>query len=436
MATIEGGPGGSDGSGDGPLSAGERAELLALRSRFPARHRLRSFFSALLITLAVVLAPLSAVAVWAADQMGDTDRFVSTMSPLASDPHVQAAVTDRVTDAVVQYVDLDALLAGVTPGDRPEVKAALGTLSGPISSGLKDVVHGTVASFVSSDAFRTIWTQLNRQAHGAFTGALTGDSDTAVRVKGDAVVLDLAPVVAQVKQQLVDRGVGIASKIPAVHAKYTLVQSRDVKRVKTGFRLLQEMGNWLTPLTVVLAAAGVLLAGRRRRALVAAALGIAAGVAVLGIALTVFRIIYLDHLPTGVDDNAAAAVYDQLVRLLRSSVRMVVVLGIVVAVGAWLSGAGRWAVRSRTMWESGIAAVRGAAGVTTTGPVGPWVHRHRGWLRWGTVLVAAVVLALWSYPTGMVIFWIAVVVLAALAVIEFLDDTEASDSGPAVKTPA
>ncbi|WNI15910.1 hypothetical protein [Actinacidiphila sp. ITFR-21] len=86
-----------------------------------------------------------------------------------------------------------------------------------------------------------------------------------------------------------------------------------------------------------------------------------------------------------------------------------ITLGVVVAVGAWLSGPGRWAGRVREMWESVIAAVREGTGVTSTGSVGRWVHRCRRALRWGAVLVAAVVLVLWSYPTGWVVFWIAVV---------------------------
>ena len=410
-------------SGPGrPLSDDERAELAALRSRFPARHRLRSALSAVLIVLAAVLAPLSAVAVWVTDEMGNTGRYVATVAPLASHPDVQAAVTDRVTSAVMNKVDLDTLLSGVAPADRPRLKTALGALGGPITGGIRDFVHQTVAAFVASDTFATLWRQLNRQAHAAFTGALTGDSDSAVRIKGDAVTLDLAPVVAQVKQRLLDRGFGVAAHIPTVRTDFTLMKSEQVKQARTGFRALQIAGNWLPAVTVVIAGAGVLLAARRRRALVAAALAVAAGVAVLGIGLTLFRIIYLNHLPAAASARAGETIYEQIVRFLRVTVRMVVVLGIVVALGAWLSGPGRWAVRARSMWESGIAAVREAAGVASTGPAGPWVHRHRYALRWGVVLVAAVVLLLWSYPTGMVIFWIALVALVVLAIIEFLDD--------------
>ena len=411
-----------DGSEGHGLDDDERAELATLRKRVTPGQRWRSFLSAVLIIVAAVLAPLSAVAVWVADEMADTDRYVATVAPLAKQPDVQAAVTDRVTDAIMTKVDLHALLSSVTPSDRPRLETALGALRGPITSGIKDFVHQTVATFVATDAFARLWTTLNRQAHAAFTGALTGDSHTAVQVRGDEVVLNLAPVVDQVQQQLVQRGLGVAAHIPAVTTDFVLVKSDDVKKVRTGFRILELAGNWLPLITVVLAAAGVLLAARRRRALVTAALAVAAGVAVLGIGLSVFRVVYLNHLPANVNERAAGAVYDQLIRFLRLTVRMVIVLGVVVAIGTWLSGPGRWARRVRDVWESGIAAVRQGLGITSLGPVGRWVHRYRYALQWAVVAVAVVVLLVWSYPTGLVIFWIALVAVVGMAIIEFLDD--------------
>lgn len=423
----------TSGQDPAPLDAGERAELERLRAHVRPRHRLRSFWSAVLITLAAVLAPLSAVAVWVADLVGDTDRYVATMAPLARKPEVQTAITNRVTDAVVKRVDLDKLLASVAPTDRPQIEKALGALKGPINSALKDLVQSTVRTFVSSDAFAKIWKEANRRAHATMVDALTGSNDSAVQLKNNTVTIDLAPVVDQVKQRLVDQGLTLASKIPEVHTDFVLVKSDQIGKAKTGFRALQLVGAWLPIIGVVLAGVGVWLARRRRRALVAAALGIAAGAIVLDIILALFRSFYLDHLPPTVYDPAAGAVYDQVVRFLRASVRTVVVLGVVVALGAWLSGHGRWALRVRQIWESGIAATRSASGITTMGPVGPWVHRYQTWLRWGVIAVAAVVLALWSYPTGMVIFWIALVVVVGLAVIEFLDERPAD--GPAKDQP-
>ena len=421
MATRAVVPSGDDPDDHRPLDDGERSELAELRVRM-RRHRVRSFFSALLITLAAVLTPLSAVSVWVADEIADTDRYVATVAPLARHPDVQAAITARVTDAVMAKIDLGSLLSNVTPSDRPELERALGAVTDPLTSGIEGFVHQTVGSFVASDAFARLWTTLNRQAHAAFVGALTGDSNTAVQVRGDTVTLDLAPVVDQVKQQLAGGGLGVAAQIPTVHTDFTLAKSEDIRNVRTGFRILELAGNWLPVLTLLLAAGGVLLAVRRRRALVTTALAVAVGVAALGIALTVFRVVYLNHLPSATDERAAGAVYDQLVRFLRATVRMVVVLGVVVALGAWLSGPGRWARWVREVWESGIAAFRLGLGITSTGPVGPWVRRYRHLLQWAVVAVAVVVMFVWSYPTPLVIFWIAFVAVVALSVIEFLDD--------------
>ncbi|WP_194896383.1 hypothetical protein [Catenulispora pinisilvae] len=55
-------------------------------------HRIRSIASALLLALAALLAPLAVASVWMADEIGDTDRYVATVAPLATDPAVQNAV--------------------------------------------------------------------------------------------------------------------------------------------------------------------------------------------------------------------------------------------------------------------------------------------------------------------------------------------------------
>lgn len=253
--------------------------------------------------------------------------------------------------------------------------------------------------------------------------ALTGKGGGAVEIKGDTVTLDLAPLIDEVKTRLVDRGVGVAAKIPEVHTDITLIRSDSVKSVQTGFRLLELVGFWLPVVTLLCAVGGVLLTARRRRAVVTTAIAMAVGAGVLGIGLTVFRVIYLDKLPSGVNEDAAAAVYDALVRYLRAAVRMLLALGIVVALGAWLSGSGRRASAVRGLWQAGLGAVRDAAerlGMRL-GPVGRFVHRWKAWLGWGVTCVLALVLLLWSYPTVAVVLWLALLLLLVLAILEFLD---------------
>ncbi|MEU3604100.1 hypothetical protein AB0E83_01320 [Streptomyces sp. NPDC035033] len=429
----------------GAPGGGTDDELTLLRARVAAleadagrgaprreRHRLRSFCSALLVVIGCVLVPLGLVAAWTADLLGDTDRYVKTVEPLASDPDVQDAVANRATDAVMRHLDLPALLEGVAPDQRPLVEKALGKLGGSLESAVGSFVHDRARDVVASPAFETIWTDANRAIHTSLDRALTGDEDGAVKIETDAVTIDLAPVIDRVKERLVASGLTAAGNIPEVHTDFTVLRSDDIGKAKTGFALLQAVGLWLPVIAVLCVAGGVLLAVRRRRALVAAALGFAVAAVVLGIALTVFRTVYLNALPASVSPAAAGSVYDTLVRFLRTSVRVCAVLGVLVALAAWLSGPSRPAALTRGLWRSGVTATRSTADRAgmRLGPVGPFVHRFHTWIVWILVAGAALAFVLWPHPTGWVVVGLALSLLLALAITDFLAAEGPGAAGP------
>ncbi|MET7603526.1 hypothetical protein ABZU45_21335 [Streptomyces avermitilis] len=434
----------ADPSGDQQLSARERNELDELRHRVSAlesagpsgagpsgaarHHWLRSTGSVLLILLASLLSLLAVVSVWANSIVRDTDRYVATVGPLAGNPDVQKAITSRVTTAVLAQIDVEALVkeleqAAAQQGAPPKAAQLLGDLSGPITSGLKSLVSSTVQRVVASSAFDTLWVDANRSVHSALDKALTGHDGGAVSLKNDQVAIDVGPIVAKVKDQLVSAGFKPAARIPAVHTDFVVFASKDIGEVKTYLRVLEILGNWLPVIAVLIAAAGVYLAVNRRRALMGAALGVFAAMLVLGVTLTVARAIYLDHLPPGASDDAAGAVYDALVKFLRASVRAVGALALLTAVGAFLSGPSRAAVRIRTGCRRSIGALRDVAvsAGLPLGAVGGFVHRYKRWIGGVILVVAAVVLFTWSYPTTAVVVWTVVIVLVAFAIREFLD---------------
>ncbi|MEV7547916.1 hypothetical protein AB0O29_36070, partial [Streptomyces sp. NPDC089915] len=224
---------------DPPREAG-RDELAALRARVlaletaaarrpPARHRTRSLVGAVLIVLGCLLAPLGILASWTSDIVGNTDRYVTTVAPLASDPDVRAAVANRVTGAVMEHIDLPALLADAAPDERPLLEKALGRLGGSLEGALSSFVREKAQDVVASDAFGTVWTDANRAVHTSLVRALTGSGEGAVTVENDAVTLDLAPVIEQVKQRLVRSGLGVAAKIPEIHGTYAYMSPEQVR---------------------------------------------------------------------------------------------------------------------------------------------------------------------------------------------------------------
>ncbi|GGW75665.1 hypothetical protein [Streptomyces griseoloalbus] len=428
----------SDG-GDEPLSARERSELDELRHRVGAlesaarpraarHHRFRSTGSVLLILFAALLSLLSVIAVWANSIVRDTDRYVATVGPLASDPDVRKAVTNRVTSVVLAQIDVDALVkqledAASEKGVPPRAAQLVGNLKAPITSGLKQLVSGTVERVVSSSAFETVWVDANRSVHGALDRALTGSNDGALSLKDNQVAIDVGPLVAMVKDRLVSAGLGAAAKIPDVHTDFVVFQSKDIGTVKTYLRVLQIMGSWLPVIALLAAAAGVYTAFNRRHALIGAALAVFAAMLFLGITLTVFRDIYLDHLPPGGSSAAAGTVYDALVRFLRAGVRALGAVALITAVGAFLSGPSRIAVLVRRGCRRSIGALRDVAmseGLRL-GVVGRFVHRFKRWIGAVILVVAAIVLFTWNYPTTMVVVWTTVIVLVGFAIREFLD---------------
>jgi hypothetical protein len=438
-------------SDDAALSAEERAELDRLRAEVadlrsqvatappapvpppvvaarPPRQRWRSVVATFLIVIGCILAPLSVVAVWAKNQVTDTDRYVTTVAPLARDPAIQAAVTDKITAEIFARLDVKAITnqavdALANRGLPPLVANQLHALAGPLSSGVESFVHTEVGKVVASDAFADAWVTANREAHQALVAGLTGQTGEGVTIANNTVSINLGPFIQVVKQRLVDRGFDLANQIPDINPSFTILQSDLIGRAQGAFSLLNTIGIWLPVIALILLAIGVYVAKDHRRAVLGVGLGLAAGMLALGVGLLAFRTIYLNALPLGIlDRSAAASFYDTLVRFLRLGLRTVLVFGLVLALAGFFTGRSTTAVRARGGLSKGIGYLRGGAEKAglRTGPVGSWVYTYKRVLRIAVLGIAALVLVFWDRPTGKVIIVLALCVLVVLAIIEFL----------------
>lgn len=448
------------------LSADERAELERLRAEVadlrsqastaaaadidqpvvptprPRRQRWRSVVATLLIVIGCILAPISVVAVWTKNLVTDTDRYVATVAPLASDPAIQSAIADKITAEIFTHLDVagitnQAVDALAERGLPPLIATQLHALSQPLSSGVQSFVRDQVGEVVASEAFANAWLTANREAHKALVAALTGETREGVTIENDTVSINLGPIIQEVKQRLIDRGFGLASRIPNVNPSFVLVQSDYIAQARGAFNLLNAIGNWLPVVALFFLAIGIYVAKGHRRALVGVGLGLAGGMLALGLALALFRTIYLNELPLGVlTRDAAAAFYDTLVRFLRLGLRMVLVLGLVIALAGFLTGRSTTAVRARAGLTRGIGWLRGGAEQAgfRTGPVGAWVYTYKKVLWVAVIAIAALVLVFWDQPTGRVVLGITLGVLVALVIIEFLGRPP-SPAGPELVEP-
>ncbi|MFD6972923.1 hypothetical protein [Streptomyces sp. NPDC059979] len=269
---------------------------------------MRTILSAVLIALVALLVPASAVAYWADHELGDADRYTAAMSPLAGNPAVQQVVVTQVTRALAGQID-----------------------AGPFQIGVDALLGEALNSFAGTPAYRTAWDAANRAAHAAFLDALTTGH-------GDALTIDVAPVIAQVKGELVADGVPFADLIPVTHLSVKVMEYDNLGALREGFRMLQIAGVWLPALTVVLAAAAIAIAVHRRRAVMATGLGLAVGAVLLWLAVEVCRRLTLDDLPADIDRPAAGAVYDALTAFLRTTAWVVLLIGLAAALVAWVMG--------------------------------------------------------------------------------------------------
>jgi hypothetical protein len=388
-----------------------------------------SVLSAVMIVVALVLAPLSVASVWADRIVSNTDQYVKTTQPLINNPGVQAALTDQVTAAVLDNIDVQgvvkATLGAVASQPRvpSSVAAALPGLEGALVSGIENFVHDQVAKVIASPEFAAVWDAVNRAAHSRVVQILSGTGKGIITTANDAVTLNLAPIVDQVKTALVDRGFTLAQNIPTVDRSFVLMESSSLTKAQTLYQALDAIGIWLPLIAIALLVGGVLLARDRRAALLRSGLGLAGAMVLLGVGLAVFRTWYVNTTPGNVLDAATAGqVFDTLVRFLRTSLRMVAVVGLVLAFTAFVSGPSPAALRLRGGFTQGIGSARGSAEAAgwQTGRVGAWTYAHRTALRITAAGLGGLVLVLWSQPTAWVVLGIALVVLVLLAVIEFL----------------
>ncbi|TCN36676.1 hypothetical protein EV644_113145 [Kribbella orskensis] len=388
----------------------------------------RTVASAILITLACLLAPLSATAVWASRQVSDTDQYLKTVAPLADDPSVQTTISDAVTNEILAAIDIqgitdEALNAISQQGLPPRVAANLQALSGPLVSGVQSFIRDQVANFVASPEFAAVWEQANQTAHSELVNLLEGNQGGALSAQNDTVTLNLAPIIAQVKERLVARGFGVAENIPVVNKSIVLVQSDGVTKAQGIYRLLNTLGVWLPIISLLLFAAGVYVARNHRRALLIGALGFAGSMLALGVGLALGRALYLNALPSEViSRETGGVIFDTIVRYLRYSLRAVGVLALIVAFAAFFTGPSVSAVKTRAGLTRGIGALRGnaeSAGLNT-GRFGAWTFAHKRMLLIASIIGGALVLTFWSQPTVSVVVVIALIVLFLIAVIEFL----------------
>ncbi|MGN7797991.1 hypothetical protein [Leifsonia sp. 22587] len=398
----------------------------------PVKHR-RSWawtlLATVLIVLGSVLAPLAVVSSWAKVQLTDTDTFVATYAPLAHDPDVQAFVTDQTVKAVQQHVDVEQItgqvIDGITGlGTGPVATKALESLKAPLAQGIVSLMQSTVQRFVASDAFAQVWQQALRTSHDQLIATMQNNPKAAVTVGADGSVgIQLAPIVARVKQLLVDQGLTFASRIPTVDRTITVAQNSSIPTLQLLYGLSIAAGAWLPWVAIGLLALGVIVARRRALALVWASIALGLAMALTLGAIAVARLVFVASAsPSLVPSGLAQTLYSTVTDAMIATAVAVLVLAIAVALVGWYAGPFGVPRRLRGFFGDGVAWVRRSAeshGITT-GRVGEWMYAQRVLLRTAVAVIAAAVVLFVRPLTPSLIIWTLVLAALVVAILELL----------------
>ena len=389
-----------------------------------------------LIVLGCLLAPISVLGVWTANQVSNTDRYVANVEPLVHDPAVQNALTDKITNEITAQVNVTGYAkqaaAELTSKGLTRVGTLLNSFAPQISSAFTGFVHGQVHKIVTGPRFAALWVQANTRIHAQLVKVLSGQGSKSVTISNGQVVLNLGPFINLVKQDLAQRGLGIVTKLPYINPTFTLFSAKYLVKAQTGYRLINDLKIVLPVLALLLLGAGVYVARRHRRALIGAGLGVATSMLVLAAGLLIFRSIYLSSIPNSVPADAAAVLFDTFVRFIKDGLRLLLVIGLVVAAGAFLTGPSATAAGTRGAFTSGFGWLRHSAehlGVRT-GPVGTWTYAHRRALRIAAVALAALIFVFWGEPSAAGVIVIVVLLLVVLGLIELIGARPPSSPEP------
>lgn len=377
--------------------------------------RWRRIVGAFLVVVGCLLVPLSLSAVWVRNTLLDTDNYVSTVGPLASNPDIQKALATDLTNAIFTRGDVNQRIEDALP-------SGAGVLAAPIASAVQNATEAAALRLFESDRFATLWENANARAHPRVVAVLTGGGPR-VSTEDGTIAINTEQIFENVKARLDAKGITLLddATLPESKQQFVLFQSKTLADAQGLVDLLQKLAWFLPVLALAGFAGGIGLSGRRRRTVLRATLGVALAVALQLVLLKTGRDLYLNAVTSKkLPEGAAGAVWDQLTSMLRTSGITVVVLALIVAAAAWIAGPGPAPTQFRAWWRRALGTSSNDADAHPPSALAAFVARSTSLLRGIGVAIALLVLILWKHPTALTVLGVAVLLVVYLVVVELI----------------
>ncbi len=378
----------------------------------------RGIVSLLIFIIAALSTPIALVGNWGHRTVTDSATYIETVGPLAADPAIQQAVAAKVTEAITAEIDTTGLVGGFLDNfiKSPDLNDKL---SAPIAAGINSLIGNLVLKFVQSDAFQTVWIDVNTAAQKSLVAILNGGNEGPIQVNGDAIVLDVTSLLTVIQQKLVADGATILENVPIPDngKQVVLFESPMIGAAQTIYKLSAPILMYYPLFVALLFALSIALARNRPRTVLATGIALAVSALVLRFSMTSLHDLVTSQYRGSLFDAAFDAFWNQFFANLITGIMALLLLGIVIGVAGWYAGRSRPATRIREevctgLHQLSVGAPRG---------LNDWVRRYGAVLRWAVGVVFILVLVLAGSLTPERVFWLSALAAGLFTLIELFN---------------
>lgn len=323
----------------------------------------RSWIAGILLVIATLLLPTAIVGHWATVQISNGNEFVKTLSPLAANPAVQNLIVDKLSTAIDDQLHIDKTTESLVDGlatslKLPEtLKKTLDMLSAPISSGIQGLIKDTVAKVVASPAFQKAWTATLTLTHEELIAILENKPGQSVSVADDGTLsIQLKPLMAAVKEQLVAAHVPFAKAIPEINTSIPVAKIPDIVTARIVYQAGVGIGMWLPWFVAVIFGAAILLAVRHWRMMMIVGIASFIMTGIVAVGFSVGKVVLSATLNADLT-QVATVVYDSVIAYVITVVAGVMTLSLILTVAGAILGL-KSTAKLRSWFAHGFARAR------------------------------------------------------------------------------
>ena len=377
--------------------------------------------------IAVVVAILFGIALIGANHAGwltttvfDQDVFVNTLAPLPKDPAVAQALAEKVGAGIIETYEVQDNVAEALPEN-------LAFIAVPVTEALEGAVSNIVAKIIESDAFAAVWSVALEGAHRAATVYLgLFDGDVLTEEEGVAI-LDFTAIGAQVNERLNEAGFDLLNDVDA-DLQVELFELPDAGLTRSIVEIMTSIRWALFFVTFGLLAIAYAVATNRRK--ISVWVG---GATIFAMVASLILLRYLRSALTGgiedvVQEAGAVAAWDIIAQRLIAQSWIMLLMGVIVAGAAWVSGDSERALSVRSSFVNAGRSARGED--SEPSDFAMFVADRRRLLEWGVVVIGVGVLLLAPpLPMGTILLAI-VAIIAFVGAVEFIAASTTKSSEP------